>query len=102
MRKVLILPSVLMDLADAAAWYDREGHAGLGNRFINTFYASLAKIVRIGDSSRMVYRDFRKIVIRPFPYSVYFRLHEERWIVTLVIHSARRPGLVSSILQERK
>ncbi|MEO5915736.1 MAG: type II toxin-antitoxin system RelE/ParE family toxin [Luteolibacter sp.] len=102
MRDIRILPAVLMDLAEAAAWYDREGHPGLGDRFINTFYTSLPKIEKNGESYRMAYQDFRKIIIRPFPYSVYFRLHDEMWIVTLAVHAARNPDFAKGILEKRR
>ena len=101
MREIRILPAVLMDLADSAAWYDQEGYAGLGDRFIDSFYASLPKIRENGDIYRAVYLDFRKVIIQPFPYSVYFRLFEEKWVVTLVAHAARRPGLIQTVLRNR-
>jgi hypothetical protein len=40
--------------------------------------------------------------MKPFPYFIFFRLHEESWIVTLVIHAARRPSRVHRLLQKRK
>ncbi len=42
MRNVRILPDVLLDIAEAAAWYDENGYDGLGDRFVDTFYSSLA------------------------------------------------------------
>ncbi len=102
MREIRIIPAVLLDIAEAADWYDREGYAGLGDRFIDTFYANLPRILRCGDIYRTVHLDFRKVIIQPFPYSVYFRLHEDTWIVTLVVHAARRPDLARSILADRR
>ncbi len=40
MREIQILPAVLGDIADAAAWYDEDGYSGLGDRFIATFIAT--------------------------------------------------------------
>jgi len=37
MRDIQILPAVLRDVAEAAAWYDEDGYPGLGDRFIATF-----------------------------------------------------------------
>ena len=42
MRDFRILPEVADDVAAAADWYDKEGHVGLGDRFLTTFYAACA------------------------------------------------------------
>ncbi len=102
MRSLRLLPAVLQDVAEAAAWYDREGYPGLGDRFVETFYASLPNLQENAMVSAMVYLGYRKILLRPFPYAVYYRLHENTWVVTLVIHAARRPTLARSLLRERK
>jgi hypothetical protein len=102
MKDVRILPAVLHDIAEAAAWYDDDGYRGLGDRFIATFYSYLPLIQTHGHVYHTSYQDFRKILIQPFPYSVFFRSHEEVWIVSLVIHAARRPSRVRGMLQKRK
>ena len=102
MRDIRILPAVLEDIAEAAAWYDEQGYAGLGGRFLDTFYASLSHIQHEGEIYRPVYQDFRKILIRPFPYSVFYRRHSDIWIVTLLIHAARNPALSRRFLRKRK
>jgi hypothetical protein len=102
MREIRILPAVLQDIAEAAAWYDEKKYPGLGNRFLDTFYASLLHIQQDGEVYRAAYQDFRKILIRPFPYSVYYRLHSNIWIVTLVMHAARKPSTARALLRGRK
>ena len=102
MKEIQILSGVLHDIAEAAEWYDEERYAGLGERLIATFYASLPKIQRDGEIYRTVYGEFRRIWISPFPYAVFFRLHQDVWIVSLVIHATRRPKLVRALLRERK
>jgi plasmid stabilization system protein ParE len=102
MREIRILPPVLQDISDAAAWYDEQNYPGLGDRFLDTFYASLLHVQQNGEIYSAAYQDFRKILIRPFPYSVYYRLHSNIWIVTLVIHAARKPDLARALLRDRK
>lgn len=60
------------------------------------------KIQRDGEIYRTVYQDFRRILVRPFPYSVFYKLHEDEWIVALVIHATRQPGLMKEMLEKRK
>lgn len=101
MRDLRILPAVLDDIAEAAAWYDDDGYHGLGDRFIATFYSYLPLIQQNGHIYRASYREFRKILIKPFPYAVFFKLHEEVWIVSLVIHAARGPSRIRRLLKKR-
>lgn len=102
MKDIRILPAVLHDIAEAAEWYDDDGYHSLGDRFIATFYSYLPTIQQNGHIYRTSYQDFRKILIKPFPYSVFFRLHDGVWIISLLIHAARRPSRVRRILRNRK
>jgi hypothetical protein len=102
MKGIRILPAVLQDIAEASTWYDKDGYPGLGDRFIATFYSYLPQIQKHGGIYRKAYLEYHKIVIRPFPYSVFYRLHDDVWIVTLVMHAARRPSLAQRVLRARK
>jgi hypothetical protein len=61
MKEIRILPAVLHDIAEAAAWYDEEGYAGLGDQLTGTFYACLPKIQRDGEIYRTVHGEFRRM-----------------------------------------
>jgi hypothetical protein len=102
MSEIRLLPSVLDDTALAAQWYDEEGHAGLGERFLAVFYSYLPHIQEHGEIYKTVYNDFRRILLNPFPYAVYYRYHEDSVVVSLVIHTARNPRLLRRLLKERR
>jgi len=70
-KEIRVLPAVLRDLAEAAAWYDEESSSRLGDRLIATFYSYLPQVQESGEIYRKAYLEFRKILIRPFPYAVY-------------------------------
>ncbi len=99
---IRILPPVLDDLVEACDWYDREAYPGLGERFEQTFYAALDTIQQRGGSFRKAHGSFRKLLLKPFPYLVYFQRHEKTWIITLVIHAARDPQLRDELLTLRR
>lgn len=65
MKDYRILPDVANDVAQAADWYDKEGFAGLGGRFLETFYASIAHLQKTCEVHRLVYSDFRRIFLKP-------------------------------------
>lgn len=101
MRDYRILPGVASDLAEAADWYDREGYEGLGDRFITAFRAHLVQLRQTGEVHRTVYADFRRVLLKPFPYALYYRYHGDLLVVALVIHAARNDRLVRSKLRGR-
>ena len=102
MKALRILPEVAEDVTEAARWYDEEGHLGLGDRFIGTFYSCVAHLQERGEIYRTVYSDFRRLLLRPFPYALYYRYHGEVMVVSLVIHGARSPRRVRSLLRNRR
>lgn len=102
MKELRILPEVAADVAEAANWYHREGYVGLGDRFIAAFHSHVLHVQQTGEIYRVVYSDFRRILLKPFPYSLYYRYHGEFLVVTLVIHAARNPKLIRDLLSERR
>ena len=100
-RQVRLLPGLLDDVADAAEWYDREASIAVGDRFLETFYAYLPLIERSSEGYPIIYKDFRRVLLRPFPYSLYYRNHENWAVVSLIIHSARSPRLMKRLLRDR-
>src|SRR2546429_5732878 len=87
MKQLRFLPEVLRDTANAAEWYDEEGYPGLGDRFLAVFEAALPSIQDHGEIHRPLYQDFRRILLAPFPYAVYYRYHEDWVVISLVIHA---------------
>ena len=101
MKELRLLPAVLEDTAQAAQWYDEEGYVRLGDRFLAVFYSILPHIQEQGEIRRPVYEDFRRVLLNPFPYAVYYRYHGDWVVVSLVIHAARNPRLLRKLLRER-
>jgi len=102
MKALRLLAAVLEDTAKAARRYDEKGYVGLGDRFLAVFYSSLPHVQKDGEIYRLVYKDFRRILINPFPYAVYYRYHEDLVVISLVIDGARSPRLVRRLLRERR
>ena len=101
MRALTILDEVWADVADAAQWFDDTGGRELGDRFVAKFYSYWPVIQRDADTFRMVYKQFRRVLIKSFPYALYFRVHEDRVIVALLWHTARNPTDLTEALDER-
>ena len=101
MKRVRVLREVQSDLADAMEWYAAEGGSELANRFLQIFEYGLLRIEERPESFRPAYREFRRVLLQPFPYGLFFRIAGEEVIVVLLRHSARDPKRLKHALGTR-
>ena len=78
------------DLADAYDWYEQR-RPGLGEEFLSCFEASLHKLARTPLMYPKIYKEFRRVVIRRFPYSILYEFEDEILTVFAVFQSSRDP-----------
>ena len=98
--KLRFLPEVEEDVIAGYVWY--EGKAlGLGEEFLRMFYAQAQGILDNPHIFPKVHGDFRRRLLRRFPYAIYFFTKEDHIIVAGLFHTARDPERVSTILQDR-
>lgn len=45
----------------------------------------------------IVHKDFRRVLLTPFPYAAYFRLHESELIYVVDFHCARNPVVLKTL-----
>jgi hypothetical protein len=91
------LPEVEADVLNGRAWYE-ERSPGLGEEFLRVFYACSQELSREPMIHQKVHRDFRRCLLRRFPYAAYFRIENERVIVFGLFHCARDPrGLLREL-----
>ena len=79
------------DLADAYEWYENR-RSGLGEEFLTCFEASLHGLARSPKMYAKVYREFRRTIIRRFPYSIFFEFDGTMVTIFAVFHSSRDPN----------
>ena len=60
------------DLAEAKAWYERK-RKGLAEEFLLCVEAALDQIRRVPAAATEVYPGVRRVVVRRFPYGVFYR-----------------------------
>jgi plasmid stabilization system protein ParE len=78
------------DIAEAKAWYNRQ-RQGLGDEFVLCVEEALERISRLPKAAAVVFQDLRRLVVRRFPYGVFFRVEEDYIAVLAVYHSRRDP-----------
>lgn len=75
---------------EAYEWYERC-RLGLGDEFLGCTDATLQMARRSPELFGRVYEDYRRALVRRFPYSVYYEYEDETVTVYAVLHTSRNP-----------
>jgi plasmid stabilization system protein ParE len=89
-RAVIVRRLAEGHLADAYAWYESQV-PGLGSAFLDSFDAVLPTISLFPESRPVVFMDYRRALLRRFPFGVFYVIEPETIIVAAVFHLARDP-----------
>ena len=94
------LPEIEEDVIAGYLWYEDKAR-GLGEEFLRMFYACVNELPRNALLYQKVYGDFRRRLLRRFPYAIYFRIEGKEIIVFGLFHCARDPQTVKEQLLDR-
>jgi plasmid stabilization system protein ParE len=95
------LPEVETDVQNGRLWYE-EKSPGLGEDFLRVFYACSEELARNPRIHAKVHREFRRRLLRRFPYAIYCRIEDDRVVVFGLFHCARDPRKLRRELGERE
>lgn len=87
---LIITHKAEMDLAEAKAWYE-DKREGLGKEFVMCVEAALDHIRRSPTAAKEVFPTVRRLVVRRFPYGIFYRVDPDQIAVLAVYHSRRDP-----------
>ena len=90
-REVILLPEAEADLNEAYWWYE-EQDSGLGDEFLRCLETAYSRISESPLHYPIRFDDFRRILIRRFPYALYFEYDEKTIVVYYVFHCSQDPG----------
>ncbi len=74
----------------AFSWYERQ-RPGLGLEFLGCVEVSIANILDFLKSYQIVYANFRRCVIRRFPFSIIFSIETGEIVVYAVFDNRQDP-----------
>jgi len=83
---VLVRAEAERDLLEARDWYEWK-RAGLGSEFLDEFAAAMASLEQNPQRERFYFREFRRILLRRFPYKIFYQIIGERVVVFRVLHA---------------
>jgi plasmid stabilization system protein ParE len=88
--KLVIAPEAHQDLDDAYAWYEKQ-RVGLGEQFLVRVDACLQAICRTPRMHAIIHENYRRGLVRRFPYAVFYECDEDAVTVYAIFHTARDP-----------
>ena len=89
-RRILIRPEAEMEIEEAYRWYE-EQRDGLGSDLLLCVEEGIEKIERNPEMYPLVHRNIRRLLIRRFPYGIYYIILQDIIIIVAVFHGYRDP-----------
>jgi plasmid stabilization system protein ParE len=88
--KLVIAPEAYQDLDEAYSWYEVH-RSGLGEEFLGCVDAALQAICRMPELHPKVHEEYRRALVRRFPYAVFYEFAEGKVIVYSIFHASQNP-----------
>ncbi len=88
--KLIIAPEAEADIDEAYGWYEAQ-RIGLGEEFLGCVDASIAGICRKPELHPIVFKQYRRVLTRRFPYAVFYEHENGLVTVYCVFHTSLDP-----------
>jgi plasmid stabilization system protein ParE len=83
-----VRPRAAADLNSAYDWYEHQ-RPGLGNRFLAATAEGFSVVEDLAGRFALYYKDFRYVMVKEFPYKIFYRIEGNVAIVVRVLHASR-------------
>lgn len=91
MSDAYFMANAQQDFDDACNWYESQ-RAGLSREFCEAVEAAVLRIERNPKGFPLLYKDFRQVLVRRFPYALIYRVRPKRLEIEAVFHTHRDPN----------
>jgi plasmid stabilization system protein ParE len=90
-KQLVVRPAAAADIADAYEWYESQ-RAGLGEEFLAALTSVRDRVLSHPEAFPVVHRATRRaLIIRRFPYGLFYRLHGDTIVIVACMHANRDP-----------
>ena len=93
--ELVFAPEAETDISEAYEWYE-DRRVGLGEDFLSCLDAGLQRICRTPEAHPQVYAQYRRALVRRFPYVVFYEFREGKVTLCAVNEHGPRPGQVAA------
>ena len=95
MKRLLIRPEAEADIEETYHWYESRRN-GLGSNFLLCVEEGLEKIRKDPEMYPVLHRDVRRLLIRRFPYGIFYTARQDVTTILAVFHGCRDPEELKS------
>ena len=88
--ELIIAPEAEQDIGEAYCWYE-DRRPGLGDEFLSSVDACIQQIRRMPELHAKAHDEYRRALIRRFPYAVFYEYAGGTATVYCVFHTSRDP-----------
>jgi plasmid stabilization system protein ParE len=88
--ELVIAPEAQNDVDDAYRWYEKR-RFGLGEEFLGCVDACIQAICRMPEIHPQIHEEYRRALVRRFPYAVFFECSAEKITVYSIFHTSQNP-----------
>jgi toxin ParE1/3/4 len=92
---VIVRPEAKGDIREARAWYHE-----ISPEFANAFMGRLDQAIALAQEHPLAFpalhRKFRRVLLRRFPYAVFYQVGDQRIVIVAVLHQARGPEILAT------
>ena len=85
-----IAPEAQQDVDGAYSWYE-DRRPGLGEEFLGCLDACIQTISRMPELYAKVHEEYRRALVRRFPYAIFYEYTGGKVIVYSIFHTSRDP-----------
>jgi plasmid stabilization system protein ParE len=89
--ELVVTPETEQDILEVYAWYENR-RAGLGAEYLSCVDACIEAICRSPEMHAVIQENYRRGLVRRFPYAVFYEYAEGRVTVYGVFHTSRDPN----------
>ena len=100
-RELTFLPEVSRDFLQAYQYYESSSPERGGGRFEDAFKRAIREIQLGRITHAPAFQHFHRVHLGPFPYTMYYRLHANRAVITAVLYSRYDPKRIKHLLGSR-
>ncbi len=86
----IIAPEAQQDVDEAYCWYE-DRRPGLGEEFLGCVDACIQAICRTPELHAKVHEEYRRALVRRFPYAIFYEFDDGKVTVYSVFHTSLNP-----------
>jgi hypothetical protein len=83
-------PDIYLEVSEGYHWYESKS-IGLGEDFLDELDSAFNLILELPDTWPVLSNDFRRYLLKRFPYGIIYKINENRIFIVAVMHLSREP-----------